>query len=259
MNIGQGDLKAWPIPLPPLDEQRRIAGILDRADVLSAKRSQALAHLEDLTQAVFLDMFGDPVVNPRELPSRPLSDWVVVGSPITYGILKPGPDVAGGVPYIRVVDIGGGDVHAGTVRRTSPAIAAAYVRSTVAAGDLVISIRGHVGRLGVVPPGLDGANITQDSARLRIPPESREYVGAALATTALRHWMARRTKGAAVQGINLGDLRTAPILVPPEGDMRRFEEASEGIRGQIRAAQGHAATADSLAASLQRRAFSGQL
>jgi type I restriction enzyme S subunit len=58
MNISQGDLKAWPIPVPPVDEQRRIAAILDQADALRAKRRQALAHLNDLTQSIFLDMFG---------------------------------------------------------------------------------------------------------------------------------------------------------------------------------------------------------
>lgn len=52
-NIGQGDLKAWPMPLPPLDEQRRIAAILDHADALRAKRRQVLAHLDDLTQSIY--------------------------------------------------------------------------------------------------------------------------------------------------------------------------------------------------------------
>ena len=48
-----------PIPLPPLEEQRRIADILDRADALRAKRREALALLDDLAQSIFLDMFGD--------------------------------------------------------------------------------------------------------------------------------------------------------------------------------------------------------
>ena len=52
------------IPLPPLDEQKRIAGILDAADALRAKRREALAQLDTLLQSTFLDMFGDPVTNP---------------------------------------------------------------------------------------------------------------------------------------------------------------------------------------------------
>lgn len=77
MNIGQGDLKAWPIPLPPLDEQRRIAGVLDQAYALRAKSRQALAQFDDLTQSIFLDMFGSEAreaVTPRDRPEHP-SGW----------------------------------------------------------------------------------------------------------------------------------------------------------------------------------------
>lgn len=56
------------LPLPPLDEQRRIAEILDKADALRAIRRAALAQLDSLTQSIFLDMFGDPVSNPKDWP-----------------------------------------------------------------------------------------------------------------------------------------------------------------------------------------------
>src|SRR5690606_2564903 len=68
MNIGQADLKGWPIPLPPLPEQRRIAAILDHADGLRAKRRQVLTHLDALTKSVFDEIFGD------DLPTAPLGE-----------------------------------------------------------------------------------------------------------------------------------------------------------------------------------------
>ncbi len=58
------NLKRYRFPLPPLSEQKRIAEILDRAEALRAKRRAALALLDELTQSIFLDMFGDPVSNP---------------------------------------------------------------------------------------------------------------------------------------------------------------------------------------------------
>ena len=63
---------ALQIPLPPLDEQKRIAGILDAADALRAKRREALAELDTLLQSTFLDMFGDPVTNPMGWEERHL-------------------------------------------------------------------------------------------------------------------------------------------------------------------------------------------
>ena len=63
--LGPKQLASFQIPLPPLAEQKRIAGILDAADALRAKRREALAQLDTLLQSTFLDMFGDPVTNPK--------------------------------------------------------------------------------------------------------------------------------------------------------------------------------------------------
>ncbi len=68
--LSLGKIKSLPLPLPPLAEQRRIAEVLDRAEALRAKRRAALAQLVSLTQSLFLDLFGDPVANPRGWPMQ---------------------------------------------------------------------------------------------------------------------------------------------------------------------------------------------
>ncbi len=67
-SIRLSDVATMKIPLPPLAEQRRIAEVLDRAEALRAKRRAALAQLDSLTQSIFLDLFGDPVTNPKSWP-----------------------------------------------------------------------------------------------------------------------------------------------------------------------------------------------
>jgi type I restriction enzyme S subunit len=90
--LSPGELAKFEIPLPSLDEQRRIAAILDHGDALRAKRREALAHLDDLTQSIFLDMFGDR----RDWAVTALKDLVATGDRINYGVVQPGDEVEGG-------------------------------------------------------------------------------------------------------------------------------------------------------------------
>ncbi|MFM9103124.1 MAG: restriction endonuclease subunit S, partial [Cyanobium sp.] len=100
-----------------------------------------------------------------------LRDVVRPDRPITYGILKPGPELEEGIPYIRVADFPGDRLSINGIRKTSFEIDQAYKRSRLKAGDLLLSIRGTVGRLISIPPELEGANITQDTARLSVQEE----------------------------------------------------------------------------------------
>ena len=105
-------IKQSEIPLPPLDEQRRIAAILDKADAIRRKRQQAIQLADDFLRSVFLDMFGDPVTNPKGWEVKPIknglkevkSGWSAKGesfpckegevgvlkiSAVTSGVFKP--------------------------------------------------------------------------------------------------------------------------------------------------------------------------
>ncbi len=152
-----------------------------------------------------------------------LEELVSEDRPITYGIVKPGPDTEHGIPYIRVVDMDGGGVRVDALRRTSPEIAKQYRRSEVQPGDLLLSIRGHVGRLAVVPEELAGANITQDTARLVLRRGCHpRYVFWYLHSLEAQRWMERQMKGVAVRGINLADVKEIPVPVPPLPEQRRI-------------------------------------
>jgi type I restriction enzyme S subunit len=74
--ISRKNLAKIEFPLPPLVEQKRIATILDQVDALRRKREQSLSHLDDLMQSVFLKMFGDPILNPKNWDQKELGEIV---------------------------------------------------------------------------------------------------------------------------------------------------------------------------------------
>jgi type I restriction enzyme S subunit len=244
------------VPLPPLAEQRRIAAVLDKADAIRRKRRESLRLLDELLRSAFLEMFGDPVRNEKGWDVAPLEDLIDPARPITYGILKPGPDTPGGVPYVRVVDMANGTVKRTGVKRTTRAIAEAYRRSVLRAGDLLLSIRGHVGRIALVPDELEAANITQDTARLALlPGHSTAYVAASLTSSPMQSHMRRYVKGVAVTGINLGDVKKLPVPTPPLELQQRF--TSVALRHSRMSARAREAqeTTRRLFDSLAQRAF----
>ncbi|MEQ4302662.1 restriction endonuclease subunit S [Plantactinospora sp. B6F1] len=257
--LNKKDLDPLPFPLPPLEDQQRIARVLDRADELRVKRRSALAHLGELTKSIFLDMFGNPMDNPRGDEVRPLVEWVDVNRPITYGILKPGENRADGVKYIRVVDIKDGAIDLTDIRSTTSEISHQYRRSTLRRNDLLMSIRGHVGRLAQVPAALEGANITQDSARLAVNEDSARYVMECLRSSGLQRWMKQRVKGAAVQGINLADVKMIPLPTPPLALQQEFAHKAITIDHLKSKHSASLSQLDELFASLQDRAFRGEL
>ena len=97
------------IPLPPLAEQKRIARILDAADALRAKRREALAQLDTLLQSTFLDMFGDPVTNPKGLDVELLGELIAMGP--QNGLYKPERNYGSGVRILRIDGFYGGVVN----------------------------------------------------------------------------------------------------------------------------------------------------
>lgn len=257
--VPQGFLAELALPIPALPEQRHIADVLDRAEVLRAKRGAAIATLDQLAQALFIEQFGDPVENQKGLPLRTLLELVDEDRPITYGILMPGPDQAVGVKYVRVVDMKNGGIDSSSVRRTTREVSDMYRRSLLKAGDLLLSIRGHVGRVALVPKDLEGANITQDTARLAVSAAAPMFIRECLRTPGVQGWMARHTKGVAVRGLNLGDLKRLTMPAPPRPQQESFARRVAAIEKLKSLHRASLAKLDELFASLQHRAFRGEL
>ncbi len=235
MNINLSILRAHLVPLPPIEEQRRIAAILDAADALRTKRRQALAKLNTLTQAIFIDMFGDPVSNPRNLPVHPLRDLIKLssGNGLSAKDMKPGPYLVYGgngvsgmhdqfmyeEPQIVIGRVG---VYCGCVHVTEPF-------SWITDNALYVTrMEAGLNRTYLVE-ALREANLNQfaDQAAQPLISGSRVY--------------------------------PVPILVPSIDEQLRFEKvmgAMVAVQRKLSAGEG---AVEALFASLQHRAFRGEL
>ncbi len=186
------------------------------------------------------------------------------GKPITYGILKPGPNQPDGVPYVRVADFPKDRLVLKDLRRTTKEIAHEYRRSTLQAGDVLLSIRGTVGRVCRVPRRLDGANITQDTARISVHEEiSGDYIELYLRSRGVQRRLEAAMRGVAVRGVNIGDVRALQVVVPPveeQHEIVRRVEALFNLADTIEKRVAAATTrAEKLSQSILAKAFRGEL
>jgi type I restriction enzyme S subunit len=247
------------------EQPRKVAPSATRVEALKeghasygARRRNAAPPTEEAHDLDAKDFPGTWTVTELEMLCEP-------GRPITYGILKPGPHVPDGVPYVRVADYPRDRIlDLAGIRRTSVKIATAYQRATLRGGDLLLAIRGTYGRVCSVPAQLSGANITQDTARLSIHPSvNADYVAWCLRSPGAQDRMKRAAKGVAVHGINIGDVRALQIPVPPVEEqaeiVRRVEallNLADAIEKRIAAAT---ARAEKLTQSILAKAFRGEL
>lgn len=197
--------------LPPLVEQHGILECLLHSTSVHHASDVALDRAMALKQSVIDHAYHDLDW------SKPLSS--IVCAPITYGIVQAGPHVENGVPYIRVSDMTGAkELSPHGMLCTSSEIAERYKRSAVVQGDLVVALRGVAGRTMVVPPSLEGANLTQGTARVRVSPEhSPLFFFYAMQSTRGKTEIRKRLrgwKGESLLEITLGELRDLPIPVP---------------------------------------------
>lgn len=255
-------LEAFEIPLPPIEEQRRIAAVLDAADALRAKRRQAIAKLHTLTQAIFIDMFGDLETNAFGWPSVEFGSVVRESRlGIVRGAAQLGPDHP--LPYVRMNAIrADGELHLADVKRTyatEPEVESGCLEP----GDVVFNTRNTRELVGKTAIFRESGNylFNNNLLRLRFTDEAHpEYVNAAFRQRAVQHELEVRKAGTtSVFAIYFKDLKTLPLPLPPVARQSEFAERIAAVRRLALRAKPSAEALDALFASLQQRAFRGDL
>ena len=139
-------LKSYPVLLPPLTEQKRIAAILDKADSLRRKNQQAIQLANQFLRAVFLDMFGDPVTNPRGWEEVELKEIADIRSGVTKG-KKIDLSIAVTLPYMRVANIQDGYLDLSSIQNITVSSNDAK-KCQLEKGDILLTEGGDPDKLG---------------------------------------------------------------------------------------------------------------
>ena len=249
-----GTIEKLDVPTPPIAEQAKIAEVLSTADRAIEQTEALIAKHQRIKTGLMQDLltrgidehgdlrcdqthkFKDSPLGriPVEWELRSLGQCVRADAPICYGILMPGQGVDNGVPVIKVKDLVGGRIVQDNLLLTDRRIDRQYRRSRLRSGDLVITIRGTTGRLAVVPPELDGANITQDTARVRLSDcHSARFCFYCLQSESAQGQIAFHTIGQAVKGINIRDVKRLLLGMPSLHEQERLANRFEGLEKTI--------------------------
>ena len=252
------------IPLPPFPEQRRIAAILDAAEALREKRRQSLAKLDTLTQSIFLDMFGEPVKNTKRWDETlVLGDAADIISGVTKGRRLNGNKTRE-VPYLAVINVQDRSLKLDLLKMIE-ATEDEIRRYKLQKGDLLLTEGGDPDKLGrgtlwnnELPECIHQNHIFRVRLTSRcIQPLFLNWLVGSQRGKKYFLKSAKQTTG--IASINMTQLRGFPLIVPPLSLQHEFAAQVSAVERLKTAQRASLAKLDALFASLQHRAFRGEL
>ena len=250
--------------LPPLSEQKRIAAILDKTDALREKRRQAIAKLDELLQSVFLDMFGDPVTNPKRWKDETsLGEVAEIVSGITVG-RKLNGKATREIPYMAVVNVQDRRLNLQTIK-TIQATEEEIDKYRLLENDLLLTEGGDPDKLGrgtlwknELPESIHQNHIFR--VRLMVEDLNPCFLNWLIGSRRGKQYFLRSAKQTTgIASINMTQLRNFPLLIPPVEIQNAFADKIDHIGLQQQQFLAHQNRLDSLFVSLQQRAFKGEL
>lgn len=215
--INKKTLAETEISLPLLDEQRRIAAVLDKVSGLIAKRREQLDKLDELVKARFVEMFGDPVSNPHQYPISQLSEYIEFLTSGSRGWSQYFSD--DGEYFITIKNVKNCSISLEDVQYIKPPDNAEAVRTKVKDGDLLISITADLGRTGVVTKEIadHGAYINQHLTCIRLNREKLNplYVAYYMESPAGKMQFNAKNQAGVKAGLNFNAINSLKLVVPP--------------------------------------------
>lgn len=255
-------LKKQKIPLPPLEIQKRIVALLDKAQELIDKRKEQITLMDQLIQSLFYDMFGDPVTNPMGWDKKvvmAISQVIQIGP---FGSLLHQKDyVEGGVPLINPMHIQNSKVvpnYSFSITNERLIELSKYVVRT---NDLIMGRRGEMGRCAIITNNEDGFLCGTGSLFIRpqIKMISPKYLLFVLSCEPMKKKLEGFSLGATMPNLNRKIIDNLEIPVPPIEMQNTFVEHIQKIETQKEAMATSLKELKNNFNSLMQRAFKGEL
>ena len=259
-HLSARQLRETKILLQPIEEQRRIAAILDQADALRAKRRAALAQLDEMAQAIFVEMFGDLSANPKAWASASIDE---VCELIVDCVNRTAPLASVPTEYqmIRTSNVRHGRILLDSVRYVSEETFFVWNRrATPRVGDVILTREAPVGEAGILETG-DRVFLGQRLMLYRPHPSkmSPEFLLHCFRNPFLASQFEANGSGSTVKHLPLPACRSFQLRVPPLHLQMQFSERVREIRALEDRGGKSLAELDTLFAALQHRAFRGEL
>lgn len=262
-NLNTTIINELPLVYPPLGEQQRIAKILDATEALRAKRRTALAQLDTLANAAFLDLFGDPALNPKKWRCMAMRELATTFSDGPFGSnLKSSHYTEHGVRVIRLQNIGVGEFADDDRAYISDKHFSTLKKHACHPGDVLVGTLGEPNlRACIQPEWLPVALNKADCVQIR-PNEqvaNATFIAALLNQPSTERMAQELIVGQTRLRISMGRLRGLEVPVPPIELQQTFARRIAAVEALRAAHRASLAELDALFASLQHRAFRGEL
>lgn len=252
--VSKSKFQALEILLPPLDEQKRIAAILDQADELRRKRKHALDRLNQLGQAIFYEMFGDLLLS--EDNSIPLGDVCDVRD----GTHDSPKYVDEGFPLLTSKNFSGGRIDYKEANLISEKdFMQINKRSKVDIGDIVMPMIGTIGSPVIIDFDPDFAIKNVALIKFKNSEMTAEFVRQILDGPLFKLHVSNKGRGGTQKFVSLGDIRGFKIPVPSSARQNLFSERMHALRAEKIQQMSSMIRTEGLFNSLQYRAFRGEL
>jgi len=248
------------IPLPPLDEQKRIAAILDQVDELRRKRQLAISHLNQLGHAIFYEMFGDFDDNSKAFDKVALEKLIKVQGGYAF---KSDLFTTDGDPVIRISNVDGRSVDMCGATRIAPYDVGKGAAFKVSSGDLLIAMSGATtGKIGIVPYFQGNAYLNQRVGKYVILNNALLDRGFLIGLVQTKFYQKRildQAWGAAQPNVSSTQLVSFDTPLPPIALQKQYASAISQLESHLLKSYLSNSILNKLFTSLQYRAFKGEL